>query len=52
MYNYIAPIYNTHKLEDKKLLKQINKLNPDFILTNLGGGHTRSFRLIFKKKFK
>ena len=36
--NYIAPNYATKNLKDKKLLAKINKINPDFILTNIGGG--------------
>ncbi len=36
--NYIAPHYRTKNLKDKKLLAKINKVKPDFILTNIGGG--------------
>lgn len=52
IYNYIAPVYNPGKLKDKKLLKQINKLNPDFILTNIGGGTQEVLGLYLKKNLK
>ena len=38
IYSYLAPTYNPEKLIDKKLLKKINKVKPNFIITNIGGG--------------
>ena len=38
IYNYLAPKYNPDNLIDKKLLSKINKVKPDFIITNIGGG--------------
>ena len=38
VYNYLAPKYNKKNISDKKLLKKIKKVKPDFILTNIGGG--------------
>ena len=35
--NYLAPKYNPKNLTDKKLLKLIKKIKPDFILINIGG---------------
>lgn len=52
IYNYIAPVYNPEKLKDEKLLKQINKLDPDFILTNIGGGTQEVLGLYLKKNLK
>ena len=52
IYNYIAPVYNPGKLKDEKLLKQINKLDPDFILTNIGGGTQEVLGLYLKKNLK
>lgn len=37
LINYIAPKYKKKKIVDKKLLKIINKTNPDFVLINIGG---------------
>ena len=37
VYSYIAPIYPPTKIVDKKLVDQINKTKPRFILINLGG---------------
>ena len=36
VFSYVAPKYN-NKIEDKKLLKLINKIKPDYVLINLGG---------------
>ena len=37
-YNYLAPNYKIDNISDKKLLNQIKKIKPDFILTNISGG--------------
>jgi N-acetylglucosaminyldiphosphoundecaprenol N-acetyl-beta-D-mannosaminyltransferase len=52
IYNYIAPIYNPKKINDRKLLKLINEKKPDFILNNLGGGTQEILALYLKKKMK
>jgi len=36
-YSYIAPIYKSKKITDKKLLKLVNKVRPNFIIINIGG---------------
>lgn len=38
IYNYIAPKYNTDNLKDLKLVNKINKIKPNYIITNIGGG--------------
>ena len=38
IYNYIAPIYNSKNVVDKKLLNKINKIKPNYIIINIGGG--------------
>ena len=52
MYNYIAPFYNTKNLIDKSLISKINKANPDFIMTNIGGGVQEILGLYLKKNLK
>ena len=52
IYNYIAPFYNTKNLIDKSLISKINKANPDFIMTNIGGGVQEILGLYLKKKLK
>jgi len=52
IYNYIAPIYKTKNLKDKKLLVKINKIKPDYILTNIGGGTQEVLGLYLKKNLK
>jgi N-acetylglucosaminyldiphosphoundecaprenol N-acetyl-beta-D-mannosaminyltransferase len=37
VHSYIAPIYPSTDIVDKKLVNQINKTKPRFILINLGG---------------
>ena len=51
-FNYIAPIYRTNNLVDKKLLKLINKFKPDYILINLGGGTQEVLGLYLRKRLK
>ena len=50
IYNYIAPKYNCSELSDKKLLNLINKLKPNFILINIGGGTQEVLGLYLKEK--
>ena len=52
MYNYVAPVYNPNRLNDKKLINEINKFNPDFILTNIGGGTQEILGMYLKKNLK
>ena len=52
IYNYVAPHYGTKHLKDKKLLAKINKVKPDFILTNIGGGIQEILGLYLKKNLK
>ena len=50
IYNYIAPKYNSSELNDKKLLNFINKVKPNFILINIGGGTQEVLGLYLKEK--
>jgi len=52
IYNYVAPKYNPKNLKDKKLIKEINKVKPDFIMTNIGGGTQEVLGFYLKKKIK
>ena len=47
--SYVAPHYNQNKLKDKKLIKLINKIKPNYILTNIGGGTQEILGLYLKK---
>ena len=51
LYNYISPIYNDN-FEDKILLKKIKKINPKFIIINLGGGVQEKLGLYIKNNTK
>ena len=50
IHNYVAPKYNSSKLIDKKLLNLINKVKPNFILINIGGGTQEVLGLYLKEK--
>ena len=50
IYNYVAPKYNPKNLNDKRLINEINKIKPDFIMTNIGGGTQEVLGLYLKKK--
>ncbi len=52
LYNYLAPEYKIKKFSDKKLLKRLEKIKPDFILTNIGGGKQEILGLYLKKNLK
>ena len=52
IYNYLAPEYQIKNLSDKILLGKINKIEPDFILTNIGGGKQEILGLYLKKILK
>jgi len=49
VYNYIAPKYKKGRIYDRKLIKKLNKLKPDFIMTNIGGGIQEVLGLHLKK---
>lgn len=36
--SYIAPLYDPKNIDDKDLIKKINKFKPEVILINIGGG--------------
>ncbi len=52
VYSYLAPDYNSNNFNDKKLIKEINKFDPDFILTNIGGGTQEILGLYLKRNLK
>ncbi len=52
MHNYVAPKYNSSELTDKKLLNLINKVKPNFILVNIGGGTQEILGLYLKEKLR
>ena len=52
VFNYISPIYNNSKIEDKNLLEITNKLKPNFIILNLGGGVQETLGFYLKKNLK
>lgn len=52
IYNYLAPKYNLNNLSDKKLLNFAQKIKPDFILTNIGGGTQEILGLYLKLNLK
>ena len=49
VYNYMAPNYKIKNFSDRKLLKKIKKVRPDFIMTNIGGGKQEILGLYLKK---
>lgn len=40
--NYLCPIYSEKLIQDKKLIKIINKYKPEFIISNIAGGKQES----------
>ena len=52
VYNYLAPKYNPCNLIDKKLLKKIISVKPNFIITNIGGGTQEILGLYLIKNLK
>ena len=48
----MAPKYNPNNISDKRLLKKINKIKPNFIITNIGGGTQEVLGLYLKKNLK
>ena len=51
-YHYIAPIYNMKSIQDRTLLKIINKKKPKFIVINLGGNTQEILGYYLKRKIK
>ena len=49
LYNYCAPKYNIKNLSDLKLLKDIKRFKPDYIIVNIGGGVQEVLGLYIKK---
>ena len=49
LYNYCAPKYNIKNLSDLKLLKNIKRFKPDYIIVNIGGGVQEVLGLYIKK---
>tara|TARA_B100001093_G_scaffold516877_1_gene596812 strand:- start:1160 stop:1891 length:732 start_codon:yes stop_codon:yes gene_type:complete len=52
IYNYTAPKYDPNNLYDKKLLKKIKKIKPNFIITNIGGGTQEILGLYLRENLK
>ena len=50
IYSYLAPKYNVNNLKDPKLINKLNKVKPDYILTNIGGGVQEVLGLYLKRK--
>ena len=48
--NYIAPIYNSSKINDRILIKYLRRKKPNIILINIGGGVQEVLGLYLKKK--
>ncbi len=52
IYNFLAPKYQIKNFSDKRLLQKINKVKPDFILTNIGGGKQEILGLYLRDNLK
>ena len=50
IYSYIAPKYDVNNIKDLKLINKLNKVKPDYILTNIGGGVQEILGLYVKNK--
>ena len=50
--NYVAPQYNSENIIDNNLLEEINRLQPRYIIINLGGGIQESLALYIKNNTK
>ena len=49
---YVAPLYNKNKIEDKKLLKILNTQKPKYIIINLGGNIQEVLGYYLKRKLR
>ena len=52
IHNYLAPKYQIENISDRKLLRKIKKVKPDFILTNIGWGKQEILGLYLKNNLK
>jgi len=52
VYNYIAPKYNPKNIKDSNLVNLINKIKPDFVLNNIGGGTQEILGLYLRERIK
>ena len=50
IYQYVAPIYKKNRIYDTKLLNEIKKIKPEYILINLGGGTQEVLGSYLKRK--
>ena len=50
--NYLAPKYKIKNLSDRKLLKLLKRIKPNFIIINIGGGIQEVLGLYLKKNLK
>ena len=50
IYSYIAPKYDVNNIKDLMLINKLNKVKPDYILTNIGGGVQEILGLYIKNK--
>jgi len=50
--NYLAPNYKIKNFSDKKLLKLLKEIKPNFIIVNIGGGIQEVLGLYLKKNLK
>ena len=48
VFSYIAPMYKNSNIVDKKLVNQIKKAKPNYILTNIAGGKQEILGLYLK----
>jgi exopolysaccharide biosynthesis WecB/TagA/CpsF family protein len=51
-YSYVAPQYKKNNFNDFNLIKILNKINPNYIIINLGGGTQEVLGLHIKKRLK
>ena len=49
--SYLAPKYN-NKVTDKKLLKQVKKFKPNYLIINIGGGTQEQLGIYIKNNIK
>jgi len=52
IFLYTAPIYNLDKINDQKLINYINKLKPNYLLINIGGGKQEPLALFIYDRIK
>ena len=52
IFNFVAPFYNPNNLKDTNLVNNLNKLKPNVILINIGGGTQEILGSYLKSKIK